>query len=177
MTSFLYRILGAALLDRGAYEGIEADSRAGVQALAVVLLASVAAGVGVSASGEDLQARVLTATAIAIGLWLLWAALTFFVGVRVLPGRNTESSVGELLRTLGFAAAPGLLQAFGALMETRWPIFVITWIWMIAASVVAVRQALDHEHTGRAIAVCLIAAAIPAGILAMLGTRVLSFIL
>jgi hypothetical protein len=31
---------------------------------------------------------------------------------------------------------------------------VITAIWMLAAMVVAVRQALDYESTGRAIAVC-----------------------
>ena len=36
------------------------------------------------------------------------------------------------------------------------PVFVITAIWMLATMVVGVRQALDFQSTGRAIAVCVL---------------------
>jgi hypothetical protein len=34
------------------------------------------------------------------------------------------------------------------------PVFAITALWMLAAMIVAVRQALDYQSTARAIAVC-----------------------
>ena len=79
--------------------------------------------------------------------------LTFEVGVRVLPGARTHADVGELLRTIGFAAVPGLLLAFGALPGLAVPIFAMASLWMLAAMIVAVRQALDYTSTARAIAV------------------------
>ena len=63
--------------------------------------------------------------------------------------------MGELLRTIGFAAAPGLLLALGALPGLAVPIFVMAPLWMLAAMIVAVRQALDYTSTIHAVAVCL----------------------
>jgi len=36
------------------------------------------------------------------------------------------------------------------------PVFALTAVWMLAAMIVAVRQALDYRNTGRAVAVCLL---------------------
>ena len=44
MGLFAYRLLGAAMMDVGMYESIEADRRTTMQALATVVLASLAAG-------------------------------------------------------------------------------------------------------------------------------------
>jgi len=82
--------------------------------------------------------------------------LTLQIGGRVLPEPQTSVDVGELLRTTGFAAAPGILRVFGILPGVTIPVFVITAVWMLAAMVVAVRQALDYRSTGRAIAVCVL---------------------
>ena len=46
MTGFFRRILRAAVLDKRAYEEVEADRRATGQAVGVVLLASIAGGSG-----------------------------------------------------------------------------------------------------------------------------------
>ena len=62
---------------------------------------------------------------------------------------------GELLRTIGFAAAPGLLLVLGVLPGLAVPIFVMASLWMLAAMIVAVRQALDYDTTIHAVAVCL----------------------
>jgi hypothetical protein len=158
MTLYLYRLIGAAMLDRGMYEGIEADARATRQAALTVLLASLAAGLGAGGVWTPDPSRFALVSVIALVTWLAWAMMTFQIGTWVLPGRQTTSSFGELLRTIGFAAAPGLFQVFAALPGMAVPVFVATTAWMFVAMVVGVRHALDYPRTGRALAVCGLAA-------------------
>ena len=61
------------------------------------------------------------------------------------------------MRTLGFAAAPGLFQIFAVFSGWTIPIFSLAIAWTLVASVVAVRQALDYSSTRRAVAVCALA--------------------
>ena len=119
-----------------------------------MLLSSLAAGIGAQGFGRDLSGLLPFTMFTLIG-WGAWALLTFEVGTRVLPGARTHADVGELLRTLGFAAAPGLLLAAGVLPGLAVPIFVTVPLWMLAAMVMAVRQALDYTSTVRAVAVCV----------------------
>ena len=154
MALYFRRLVGALALDPAAYEDVEADSGATLAAGATVLLSSFAAGVGAQGFGRDLSQLVPFAMVSLIG-WGAWALLTFEVGTRVLPGGRTHADVGELLRTIGFAAAPGLLLAAGVLPGLAVPIFVAVPLWMLAAMVMAVRQALDYTSTIRAVAVCV----------------------
>lgn len=157
MGLFAYRLLGAAMLDAGVYEGIENDQRTTNQALAAVLLASLAAGVG---AGDWLGNRVSTmvlVAALAVITWSAWAMLIFQIGTRLLPGPDTRADWGQLLRTTGFAAAPGLLLVFGLVPQARAVVFALTGLWMFAAMVCGVRHALDYRNTGRALAVCAMA--------------------
>ena len=71
-----------------------------------------------------------------------------------MPEPQTRADVGELLRTIGFASAPGMLRVFGIVPGATIPAFAITAVWMLAAMIVAVRQALDYQSTSRAVAVC-----------------------
>jgi hypothetical protein len=155
-SSFLHRVIGAAMLDSATYEEVEADRAATTQALAVVVFSSVAAAIGARGmnGGEATLTFFATASVIALLGWAAWALLTFEIGTRLLPTADTRADPGELLRTLGFAAAPGLIQGLGAFPEAQRPIFVIAVLWTVAASVVAVRQALDYTSTARALAVC-----------------------
>ena len=154
--SFLQRLIGAAALDSAIYEEVEADAGATGQALAVVTAASLAAGVGARAWGGTTVANVAFFGVVSLIAWAAWAVVTFEIGARILPTRETRVDVGELLRTTGFAATPGLLRIFGILPGITTPVFVISTLWMLAAMVVGVRQALDFQSTGRAIAVCVL---------------------
>ena len=87
-----------------------------------------------------------------LGGWLLWVSLIATIGTTALAEPQTRSNVRELLRTLGYAAAPGVFFAFAAMGAAAPFVIVVVSIWMIAAAVVAVRQALDYRSTGRAIA-------------------------
>ena len=152
--TFLQRLVGAAALDVAIYEEVEADERATIQAGATVLLSSVAAGIGAIGFGGQPVANVVFVSTVALLAWAAWALVTFEIGVRVLPQPQTSSNVGELMRTIGFATAPGCLRVLGVLPGVTIPVFAVTAVWMLAAMVVAVRQALDYESTARAVAVC-----------------------
>jgi hypothetical protein len=154
MGAFAYRLAGAALLDASVYEGIETDPAATWQAAATVVLSSLAAGLGLSGLADFRLATFALMSAIACATWIAWAMLTLQIGTRMLPESGTKADLGQLLRTIGFAAAPGLLQVFAVLPKMMLPIFIGTAVWMLAAMVVAVRQALDFRSLGRALAVC-----------------------
>jgi hypothetical protein len=155
MSSLTDRMIRATKLDPAIYEEVEHDSTAMGQAAAVVVLSSIAAGVG-SVAQAGLATGLVLGTIAALLAWLIWAFLTWIIGTKLLPEEATEADMGQLLRTLGFASAPGLLRVLG-LIPGIGPLLVLACnIWMLAAMVVAVRQALDFESTGRAVAVCLI---------------------
>ncbi|MFB3126028.1 MAG: YIP1 family protein, partial [Candidatus Acidiferrales bacterium] len=88
--------------------------------------------------------------------WFLWAFVTYLVGTKILPEPQTRSDVGELLRTIGFSASPGVLFILVVVPGLGPLIGLGVLVWMLVAFVVAVRQALDYRSTGRAVAVCLI---------------------
>jgi len=152
MATFVGRMVGAAKLNTATYEEIEQDASATRQAIGVVALSSVAAGIGLGAGVWGLVAGTL----IALLGWYVWAWLTHWIGTRLLPEPQTRSDRGELLRTIGFASAPGILRVLGVIPALQAPVFAVTAIWTLVAVVVAVRQALDYQSTVRAIGVCVV---------------------
>jgi len=148
------RLIGALALDPVTYEEVEADRSATGQAMLVVVLSSVGAGVGAYGLGNGSPRTMIFISGVSLLAWAAWALLTYQIGVKLMPEPETRSDVGELLRTIGFAAAPGMLRIFGVVPGAAIPAFAITAIWMLAAMVVGVRQALDYKSTARAVAVC-----------------------
>lgn len=169
MIVYLYRVMGAAVFDGGVYESIEADRHATRQAGLTVILASLAAGLGAGGVWLPEFSRFAFASLVALVAWLAWAMLMFQIGTWVLPGRQTVSSFGELLRTVGFATAPGLLLVFAVLPGMAIPVFALATVWMFATMVFGVRHALDYSHTGRALAVCALAAVLVLGLVLLFG--------
>ena len=138
------RMIGAATLNIQTYEEVEADSTATGQAAAVVAMVAVASGIG--AAGDGLSAALLAPVWALLG-WLIWAGVTYLIGDKILGGRATW---GELLRTLGFAQAPGVLYLLAFLPIVGWILGMVLPFWMLATGIVAIRQALDFG-TGKAI--------------------------
>ncbi len=169
MSLFLYRLFGAAMLDAAMYEGIEADRHVTTQAMATVLLSSLAAGIGATGWYGLHGPTLAGVSVVALITWVAWAMLMFQIGTRLLPEPQTSVTMGELLRTTGFAAAPGLLFIFATLPRMAVPVFVAVTLWMFAAMVVGVRHALDYDSTGRALAVCGVAASLSLGMAVVFG--------
>ena len=154
MASFPDRIIRAAKLDVHLYEEVEADTGAMGQAMGVVVLSSVAAGIGSIAIGG--LGGILLGTIVALIGWYVWAYLTYFIGTKLLPEPQTKADHGELLRTIGFSSSPGLIRVLGVIPGLATPVFLVSGIWMLVAMIIAVRQALDYTSTFRAVGVCLI---------------------
>jgi hypothetical protein len=146
-------MVGAAKLDPALYEEVEADKGATGQALVVVLLSAVAITIG-DFHSWDLE--LLGSFALGILGWLIWIFFIWFAGVKLLPEPQTQSDVGELVRTTGFAATPGVFRILGVVPGVGWLVVIVAWLWTLAAMVIAVRQALDYRSTVRAIAVSVI---------------------
>jgi hypothetical protein len=166
MASFPDRMIRAAKLDVHLYEEVEADTGAMGQAMGVVVLSSVAAGIGSIARGG--LGGILIGTIVALVSWYVWAYLTYFIGTKLLPEPQTKADHGELLRTIGFSSSPGLIRVLGVIPGLAPLVFIASGIWMLVAMVIAVRQALDYTNTLRAVGVCLIGWIIQAIILGLL---------
>ena len=170
MATFGERALGAARLNTAIYEEVENDAGATGQAAGVVVLASVAAGIGAVVHGGvgGLVANIVGGL---VG-WVIWSYLTWSIGTKWLPEPQTNANPGQLLRTIGFAFAPGILNVLGIVPFLGGLVRLVVAVWMLVAGVIAVRQALDYTSTGRAVGVVAIGWVIQIVILFVLLTLV-----
>ncbi|MGH9777697.1 MAG: YIP1 family protein [Candidatus Acidiferrales bacterium] len=182
MASFVDRVIGAATLKVAIYEDIEADKGATVQALAIVVLSSLAVGfaqaVGWFFIGGIFSSIVALVgyTILAVAGWFVWTLVTFIVGTKILPEPETSSNMGELVRTVGFAQVPGMLRVVTIIPILGWLIGLVVWVWMLAAFVIAARQALDYKSTIRAVVVCAIGWVINGVIVEIIGRSIIFFL-
>jgi len=162
---FVNRIIRACKLDISLYEEVEADNSATFQAALVVVLSSLAAGVGALSLGAS---NFLMAPILSLVSWYVWAYLIYIIGAKLFPEPNTKADHGQLLRTIGFSSAPGLIRVFGFTPELMSITFIGAGIWMFIAMIIAVRQALDYQSTWRAVGVVVIGFLVQAIVLVML---------
>ena len=166
MNILVDRMIRAAKLDVNLYEEVEADKGAMGQAMTVVIISSVAAGLGSIAQGGIVG--ILMGTVSALAGWFIWAYLTYLIGTKLLPEPQTRADHGELLRTIGFSSSPGLIRVLCIVPGLSGIVLFITSIWMLVAMVIAVRQALDYTSTLRAVGVCIIGWIIQAVLMVLL---------
>lgn len=145
------RIIGVLKLDVNTYEEIEADESATSQAAIVVAIVAIIGGLiggGINAAmgGSFLGSFISTVLNAFVG-WFIWAAVTYFVGTSLFGGQST---MGQMLRVLGFAQAPGILGIIPVCGS------FIGWIWTLVCTFIAIRQGLDLDN-GKAAATAVIA--------------------
>ncbi len=154
MRRFGRRLLGAALLHADTYEEVEADRRSMRQALLVVAGAAVAGGVAsfilrsnAGLSERQLVFQVTISALLPVVIWIGGSAFSFMVGATFFRGAETETDFAEVLRTTGFAFTPALLRVFALVPPAALGLGIViaAWLWMLAAVVVAIRQALDFS--------------------------------
>ena len=151
---FLNRVFRAIKIDIDLYEEVEKDKKATIQAGIVVVLSSLAAGVGALQMGAS---NFLLAPILSLLSWYVWAYLIYFVGVKLFGGPKTKSNHGELLRTIGFSSAPGLIRVFGVTPDLMTVTFIGSAFWMLACMVVAVKSALDYDSLWKSLGVVIVA--------------------
>lgn len=164
------RMARAMRLDVSLYEEVEKDEKAMNQAVAVVVISSICAGIGSmigslseGGAGLALVGSIVGMITALIG-WFIWSFITYFVGTRITKGQETKADYGELLRTIGFSSSPGVINVLSFIPLVSF----IAGIWQLAAMIVAVRQALDFTTT-RAILTCIIGWIVNMLILVLIG--------
>ena len=162
---FVNRIIRACKLDVSLYEEVESDQSATFQAALVVILSSLDAGIGAISLGSY---NFIMPAIISLISWYIWAYLIYLIGAKLFPEPSTKTDHGELLRTIGFSSAPGLIRVFGFTPELMTVIFIGSGMWMLVAMIIAVRQALDYQSTWRAVGVVVIGFLVQAFILILL---------
>ena len=167
MSDFANRIGRAIRLDPNLYEEVEHDTSALPQAMLVVALASVAGGLGLTSYMSGI-AGLFWGVLGSFLAWFLWASVIYLIGGKILATKETKTDLGELLRVIGFSAAPGLFRILGVYTPIREVVIVVTSIWMLIAMVIAVRQALDYLSTLRAVVVCLLGVLLQTGVLVLI---------
>jgi hypothetical protein len=153
MKTLLIRMIRASRFDTKTYEQVEADKTSNKWAVAVVVISSIAAAIG---SGALNPIEIASMTGALLITWMVWVGLAYFIGTRLLPEPATHADFGEVLRTTGFSASPGVLRLFGLIPGAGLPVFAGITIWMLLTFVVAIRQSLDYASSARALLVCLL---------------------
>src|SRR4030042_2980460 len=133
----LARIIGVFKLNAATFEEIEHNTSLTLPAAVIVVLVSLISGVGNGLFNGFIHKSFFCGffgalISVLLG-WLLWSAVTLFVGTRFFKG---EADLGQMLRVIGFAYVPLVLSIIPCVGG------VIGIIWAIAAGFIAIRQGL-----------------------------------
>ncbi len=174
---FWQRIKGVFSLDRAVFRDIEQDESSISQAAIIVLLVAILAGIGAagaSAMGAaalqslnnfagDLNLPALTPAFGLVGAfvnafvgafisWVVWALVTYLIGVKVFNG---ESTVSEMMRLIGFAQAPRLMSVFSFIPCIGFLFSFAGWVWAMVTSIIAIQEGVDLD-SGKSFATILL---------------------
>ena len=139
--SLVDRMIGVTTLKHPYYRDIEADRDATGQALAVVALAAVAAGIG--AIGSD-QAGIVWKVIMAVVGWVVFSVVAFFVG-SLLTNPRHPVSLGQVMRLVGFAQAPKLIGALAFIPLFGWIFGLAAAVWFLVVAIHALQEAFDVD--------------------------------
>ena len=158
MRGMLHRAFMAARFDRATFRDVRGDQEAILNALGIVILAGMAAAIGLSSSlgtsiedgfsasmvGERLLDIWLAAVTFMLG-WLIWAGLAYVVGRAF---QRDQATFREILRVLGVCFGPGVLLVFMAVTPDSWIVFNVVSVWMFAAGVAALKEIRQSDWIG-----------------------------
>ena len=152
MSSFFDRVLRVLKLDYHVYGEVETDLSATFQAILVVIVSSMAGGFGsIYKFGIT---GIFTGFVMSLAGWMVWTCLVYLIGTKIVPAAETQSNPVQLLRTAGFASAPGIFRLAGIIPLLDTFVWLSTSLWMLVTMIMATRQTLDYQNTVRAVIVC-----------------------
>jgi len=158
MNILVNRAMRAALLDKDFYKEAEADTSLTQEALLVVIIVSIAAGIGSFVGnlfGGKISAAILVliiSVIVGIANYYIWAYVTHFIGTNMFKG---EAEPGELLRVLGYASGPRILGLLFFIPCLGGILSLGGSIWALVAGFFGVQEALDLDTTETLVTVVL----------------------
>lgn len=162
MGEIIERMLRAARLDPGLVDELETDPDSLRQALIAAGISALAGAIGAAIMSQFVVLPLMIVS-LAVG-WLLYAALVWVLGTRLLAEPATHAEFADVVRALGFAMAPGVLHVFGFLPFIGRLISPVANLWSLAASVVLMRRVLSYSGWGRTVGVLILAAVVAYGL-------------
>ena len=153
LRGFARRVARAVILDPYLYREAESSRRGFLEGAGLVLLSSIAGGAGMLISKAGF-AGVFWGMAASLLGWMVWAAFIYFIEIKMMAGPMSYLNVGKLWRGMAFASAPGLIRVFGVFPPIRTAVFLIAFVWMLIAMVIAVRQTLEDSSAAETFFVC-----------------------
>ena len=139
--SLVDRVLGVIQLKKPVFEEIEHDTNATGQALIIVVAAAIAAAIG-GANEAQAGGPIWQALMSILG-WIAFSFVAFFVGTTFFRTPQTDVSLGQVLRVVGFAQAPKILSVLGFIPLLGGIIGLVATIWFIVVAVYALAAAFD----------------------------------
>ncbi len=151
---FLNRIYRSVKIEPEVFDEVQKDKKATTAAGVVVVLSSLAAGIGASQLGA---VNFFLAPSLSLVSWFVWAYIVYFVGVKLFPDLKTKTTHTALLRSIGFSSAPGMIRVLGFNEDLMTVTFIGSAFWMLACMVVAVKQTLNYKSLWKSLGVVVIA--------------------
>ena len=150
------RIIRAIRLDPALYREVKKDEQALSQAMVIIILTSITTSICLGVLRRNGISHLIAGIFVALIVWYARTGIVFLIGSYLLPGPGGGLRYKELLPVIGFAASPGLIMILGVVSSLAPLVLIVSAFWMLAALVVAVREAFNYDTTRRAIGVCLI---------------------
>ena len=160
------RIMRVFKLDASVFREIAEDKSAMTQAAIIVVVVSLISAIAMAVSaaigktGSAIGTFFITLLSGILLSWILWAVLTYVVGVFLFKGKT---DIPEMMRVLGYANAPNLLGIFGIIPCLGWIAALVGGILSLIAGVIGIREAMEFDTT-KAIITAVIAWIISFGI-------------
>ncbi len=154
MNLFFIRALRAAKLDASLFDEVMADTKARTQAIIVVFLYGAAVAYGIFGRGG--VAMINSAIFMTLIGWYIWAFSVYIIGARMFPESRTTADRKAFMRAMAFASSPGWLCLLGLVPGLGITVWVGASVWMIMATVVAVKKALNYSSTYRAAGITVV---------------------
>ncbi len=137
--SLIDRMVGVSTLKPAVFSDIRRDVDATTQALAVVAIAAIAAGIG--AIGSD-QPGIIWQVVMAVVGWVVFSLVAFFIG-SIFASKTESITLGQVLRLIGFAQAPKVLGALAFIPLIGVIAGFFAAIWFLIVAIYALREAFN----------------------------------
>jgi hypothetical protein len=152
MRTFISRMIDAAKLDSSLFEELINDPTTQGQSVWVVAIFAMATGFGLfSRAGALAVNSCLVTTFFA---WYFWSFTLYFAGTYLFRDAGKKADRKTVMRVMAFASAPGILRLLGVIPQTSVILFIVTSVWIIAASVMGIKMAFEIPTTGKVLLLC-----------------------
>lgn len=152
MNILFARMLRVIKLDSSLFEEIIDDSTSQSQYAWVVAILAMATGFGMFSQAGATAVNICLVTTFLS--WYFWAFSVYFIGTYMFREVESKTDRKTIMRVMGFANAPGALRLLGVVPQTAPVVFLVTTIWMIAASVTGVKQAMHIRENSKVVVLC-----------------------